>query len=156
MAGKGPAPKPREKRARRNADPAAQRVFIAAPADQPALTELLGHANPITNVEWQPATLLLWQQLAEFPTTANLQAAQWSSLARAVMIDDALVSGAVSVAAEARLRLAKFGIDPDDLARLRVSIVAADEAEERRDTKPRESARQRRGALKAASSRSDG
>lgn len=144
MGGRGPQPKDPTKRARRNADPIPQRVFVAAPADQPSLGELLGKTNPLTGAEWHQATIIFWQQLAEFPTTANLQAAQWSSLARALMIDDAMVSGELRLAAEARLRLSKYGIDPDDLARLRVQIVQADEAEERRGPKPGASARERR------------
>lgn len=144
MAGHGPPPKDPTKRARRNADPIAQRVFIAAPADQPALTELLGQTNPLTALDWHPATSLFWQQLAEFPTTSSLQAAQWSSLARAIMIDDAMLSGDTKLAGESRLRLSKYGIDPDDLARLRVQIVAADEAEERRSPAKGGSARERR------------
>lgn len=144
MAGRGPKPKDPAKRARRNADPVAQRVFIAEPAEQPTLAELLGQSNPLTGREWHQATVIFWQQLGEFPTTENLQAAQWSSLARAMMIDDAMVSGEIRLAPEARLRLAKYGIDPDDLARLRVQIVQADEAEERRGPKPGASARERR------------
>lgn len=148
MAGRGPRPKDPAKRARRNADPIALRVVVAEPADQPSLAELLGQTNPLTGVAWQQATILFWQQLAEFPTTANLQAAQWSSLARALMIDDAMVSGDPKLAGEARLRLAKYGVDPDDLARLRVQIVAADEAEERRGPAAGGSARERRANIR--------
>ena len=148
MAGRGPAPKDPAKRARRNADPIAQRVFVADPADQPSLAELLGQTNPLTGTEWHQATILFWGQLAEFPTTANLQAAQWSSLARAMMIDDAVVSGKIALAAESRLRLAKYGIDPDDHARQRVQIVAADEAEERRAPASGSSAKERRAGTR--------
>lgn len=148
MAGKGPAPKDPTKRARRNSDPIPMRVVVAEPVDQPSLTELLGTQNPLTDTEWHQATLLFWGQLSEFPTTAGLQPAQWSSLARAVMIDDAMIAGKLTLAAESRLRLAKYGIDPDDLARLRVQIVAADEAEERRGPKAGPSARERRASVR--------
>lgn len=148
MAGRGPAPKDPTKRARRNADPIAMRVVVAEPVDQPSLTELLGTTNPLTGSEWHQATLLFWEQLSQFPTTAELQAAQWSSLARAIMIDDAVIAGKLGLAAESRLRLAKYGIDPDDLARLRVQIVAADEAEERRGPKVTSSARERRAGTR--------
>lgn len=148
MAGKGPAPKDPTKRARRNSDPIPMRVVVAEPVEQPSLTELLGKVNPLTDTEWHQATLLFWGQLSEFPTTAELQPAQWSSLARALMIDDAMFSGKTGLAAESRLRLAKYGIDPDDLARLRVQIVAADEAEERRGPRPTRSARERRDGIR--------
>jgi hypothetical protein len=146
MAGKGPKPKDPSTRARRNSDPIPLRVVHADPAKQPELADLLGETNPLTGSPWQRATLTFWHQLGEFPTTANLQAAQWSSLARAMAIDDAMVSGETKLAGEARLRLAKYGIDPDDLARLRIQIVQADEAEEKR-TPAGGSARQRRGPL---------
>lgn len=155
MAGRGPAPKDPNKRARRNKDPIALRVVTADPDPQPDLAALLGEVNPLTDEPWRMPTLLLWRQLGEFPTTSALQAAQWSSLARAVMIDDAMLSGKVSLAAEARLRLAKYGIDPDDLARLRVQIVAADEAEEKRGGAGRGSSRERRGGLRALDERRD-
>jgi hypothetical protein len=148
MAGRGPAPKDPGKRARTNADPIPLRVVHADPAKQPDLDDLLGEVNPLTGAPWQAATVTFWRQLGEFPTTANLQAAQWSSLARALMIDDAMVSGETKLAGEARLRLAKYGIDPDDLARLRIQIVQADEAEEKR-TPTGGAARQRRGPLKS-------
>lgn len=147
MAGRGPAPKDPTKRARRNKDPISLRVVQRDPDPQPRLEALLGKTNPLTDAPWTMPTLLLWEQLAEFPTTSGLQAAQWSSLARAMMIDDAMMSGMTKLAGEARLRLAKYGIDPDDLARLRVQIVAADEAEERRPA-PRSQARRRYGDLK--------
>jgi hypothetical protein len=146
MAGRGPAPKDPNRRARRNADPIPLRVVHADPATQPELTDLLGKRNPLTGRAWRPATLLFWKHLGEFPTTANLQSAQWSSLARAVMIDDAMLAGETKLAAESRLRLAKYGIDPDDLARLRIQIVAADEAEEKRGPAVAQ-ARERRGPL---------
>lgn len=150
MAGRGPAPKDPNRRARRNKDPVPLRVVQADPDPQPELTALLGESNPLTGEPWREPTLLLWRQLGEFPTTSRLQAAQWSSLARAVMIDDAVVAGDAKLASEARLRLAKYGIDPDDLARLRVQIVAADEAEEKqRSGGGRPSARERRGGLRA-------
>ena len=155
MAGRGPAPKDPNKRARRNKDPIGLRVVHAEPDPQPELTALLGEENPLTGEPWRMPTLLLWQQLGEFPTTNALQAAQWSSLARAVMIDDAMLSGKTALASEARLRLAKYGIDPDDLARLRVQIVAADEAEEKRGGHGHGSSRERRGGLKALPERRD-
>lgn len=154
VAGRGPAPKDPSKRARRNRDPLGLRVVQVEPDEQPPLAELLGDLNPMTGEPWQRATLVFWDQIGDFPTTANMQAAQWSSLARALMIDDAMVSGNVKLAGEARLRLAKYGIDPDDLARLRVQLVAADRAEEGTPggspgggTSARERQRQRMGVV---------
>ena len=111
------------------------RVVEVEAVPQPPLTEVIGDVNPITSQPWQPASLRLWSELAEFPTTELLQAAQWSLLARAMMMDDALVAGHVTQATEARLQLQKFGIAPDDLARLRITLAQADEADQKRAPK---------------------
>ena len=55
-----------------------------------------------------------------------------SKYARAKILDDAVISGELRHAAEARLQMAKFGIAPDDLARLRIQFAQADEVEEKR------------------------
>lgn len=133
MAGRGPAPKDPNKRARRNADPIPLTVVQVSPASQPDLIEILGEISPATGEPWRKATLRLWRELADFPSCRNLLSAQWSLLARAMILDDALLSGATKPAAEARLQLQKFGIAPDDVARLRIQFAAADEADERRD-----------------------
>jgi hypothetical protein len=146
MAGRGPAPKDPNKRARTNSDPVALRTVQITAALQPSMVDLLGETSPLTGVQWHPATLTLWSQLGDHPATGNLVAAQWSSLARAVMYDDAATRGELAPA-EARLRLAKFFIDPDDMLRGRITTVQADEAEEKRPAAP--SSRARRGSLKA-------
>lgn len=111
---------------------AGMRTINADPCPQPDLWELIGGTNPMTDEAWRPQSLELWGHLGDFPTIAKgLQAAQWDMLARAVALDDASWSDP-KLAAEARLRFSKYGIDPDDLMRLRIQIVAADEAEERR------------------------
>jgi hypothetical protein len=131
MAGHGPAPKDVSKRARRNADPVPLRVVVVTPAVQPSLVDAIGELNPATEAPWNAGTLLLWDALGEIPTTANLVTAQWLLLARAMILDDALLSGSLSAASEARLQLSKFGIAPDDVARLRFSFAQADQAEAR-------------------------
>lgn len=131
MAGNGPPPKDVSKRARRNAEPVPLRIVVVTPAQQPALEDAIGEINPATGMPWTPGTKLLWQALGEIPTTSNLVTAQWLLLARAMILDDALLNGSVSAASEARLQLAKFGIAPDDVARLRFSFAQADQAEAR-------------------------
>lgn len=147
MAGRGPAPKDPRRRARTNEGPVPFRIVPVIPTGQPSLVDVMGETNPLTGSPWTHPTLLLWSQLKDFPTTAALLPAQWSSLARAFMLDDALVNGHAQMATEARLRISKYGIDPDDLTRLRVQIVAADEAEAKPPVVPK--SRARRGGLKA-------
>jgi hypothetical protein len=122
MAGKGRAPKdPSELSPKAKRDKPFTEVEAEAIA-QPHLEDVLGEKNPLTGNHWSKPTLLLWSQLADFPSTANLLPAQWSSLARAFMLDDALISGDQKMAVEARIRLSKYGIDPDDLMRMRIKV----------------------------------
>lgn len=132
MAGNGPPPKDPAKRARRNKDTMGMRVVEVEPTDQPSLESLFGELNPATGEPWKRATLMLWEQLGEFARVQLLQDAQWSLFARAMILDDAVISGELRHAAEARLQMAKFGIAPDDLARLRIQFAQADEVEEKR------------------------
>lgn len=153
MAGHGPAPKAPEKRARSNADPVPLRVVQIVPAAQPALVDAIGPRNPATGEVWTSGTLLLWDALGEIPTTANLVSAQWLLLARAMILDDALLAGSVTAAAEARLQLAKFGIAPDDVARLRIQFAQADTVEA---SAPRRSSnRERFGNIRVEQDRPD-
>jgi hypothetical protein len=111
---------------------AGMHTVVADAVAQPDLFELIGSRNPMTDEAWMPQSIELWRNLGQFPTISKgLQAAQWDMLARAVALDDASWSEP-KWASEARLRFSKYGIDPDDLMRLRIQIVAADEAEERR------------------------
>ena len=129
MAGNGPPPKDPAKRARANKDPIPLRVVHIEPARQPALIDAIGELNPATEMPWTSGTLLLWDALGEIPTTSNLVSAQWLLLARAMILDDALLAGSLSAASEARLQLAKFGIAPDDVARLRIQFATAETVE---------------------------
>ncbi|OLT55875.1 hypothetical protein BJF89_13910 [Corynebacterium sp. CNJ-954] len=89
----------------------------------------MGDVNPVTGEPFTPMTLRFWEELSEFATLGLLLDAQWSLLARAMVLDDAVMRGEAKWAAEARLQMAKFGIAPDDVLRMRVQIVQADEAE---------------------------
>ncbi|MEV8346771.1 hypothetical protein AB0P49_35775, partial [Streptomyces niveus] len=64
----GPAPKPANKRARRNKDVIEQRVIAAVPSAQPPLME---------NVPWPKQTLDWWDALGQLPQTREFNAVQW-------------------------------------------------------------------------------
>ncbi|WP_291474193.1 hypothetical protein [Corynebacterium sp.] len=104
-------------------------VVEVEPGVQPSLEDLVGEVNPVTGEPFTPMTLRFWDELSEFATLGLLMNAQWSLLARAMVLDDAVMRGEAKWAAEARLQMAKFGIAPDDVLRMRVQIVQADEAE---------------------------
>ena len=104
-------------------------VVEVEPGVQPSLEDLVGDVNPVTGEPFTPMTLRFWDELSEFATLGLLLDAQWSLLARAMVLDDAVMRGEAKWAAEARLQMAKFGVAPDDVLRMRVQIVQADEAE---------------------------
>jgi hypothetical protein len=131
MAGIGSPPKDPSKRARRNSDVVPLRVVQVVPDRQPGFVETFGPVNALAERPWHENTLEFWEQLGEFPTTRGLLSAQWSLLGVAVMHYDLVMRGQMQYAAEMRLELAKFGIAPDDVARLRFSFAQADQAEAR-------------------------
>jgi hypothetical protein len=126
MAGRGPEPKDPSRRARRNEGPTPLRIVQTERVEQPSLEDLIGGENPLTSKEWSKSTVMLWEDLASFPSTELLQRPQWALLARCMMLDDAVIRGNAKYASEARLQMQKFGIAPDDVARLRIVFAQAD------------------------------
>ena len=72
----------------------------------------------------------------------------WNELLDTAILHARLWKGDVKVAAELRLRVAKFGATPEDRARLRIQWAQADEADAKRPA-PSSSAVERFGDLKA-------
>ena len=144
MAGRGPAPKDPSKRTRRNVDPVATRVIQVSPDAQPTLPELMPNGEP-----WPLQTRDWWAMWAGSPLSDEFTANDWSELMDAAVLHGAYWAGDVKVAAELRLRVAKFGATPEDRARLRITFAQADEADERRTVPAQSAARTRRGPLKA-------
>lgn len=154
MAGRGPAPKEPSKRARTNADPHGLRVYTADPAAQPELPEFdvqveVDGAMISTKFVWPEATRRWWATWGAEPMAQDFTATDWDFL-----LDTALLhakvwgAGDLKLLPELRLRVAKMGATSEDRARLRIAYAAADEADEKR-TRPKGSARDRRGPLKA-------
>lgn len=154
MAGRGPAPKDASKRARTNVDPAALRVYTAEPVQQPELPEFdvqveVGGEMISTTFSWPEATRRWWATWGAEPLAQDFTATDWDFL-----LDTALIhakvwgAGELKLLPELRLRVAKMGATGEDRARLRITYAAADEADEKR-SRPKSSARDRRGPLKA-------
>ncbi|EME14798.1 hypothetical protein G419_25267 [Rhodococcus triatomae BKS 15-14] len=74
-----------------------------------------------------------WSMWAESPLAVEFTANDWSELLDTAVLHAALWSGDHKVAAELRLRVAKFGATPEDRARLRITFAAADEAYDKRE-----------------------
>ena len=123
MAGMGLPPKPADKRARVNKDPIPTRVVHIVRADAPPLPS--GHA-------WHPRTESWWEMWARSPLAADFTELDWAFLLETAVIHSAFWFGDLKQAPELRLRAAKFGITPEDRARLRIVFADADEKDEKR------------------------
>jgi hypothetical protein len=133
MAGRGPTPKPADKRARRNSDPVGLRVIEAKPTAQPKLPTLwIRQDDEPTSVSWPAVTLEWWKMWADSPLSTEFTDTDWSELRDTARLHALFWMGDKSVASELRLRVAKFGATPEDRARLRITFAQADDAE----TKP--------------------
>ena len=140
MAGVGPAPKDPSRRARGNRDPVPSTSIRFVGADQPPLPD---------GFEWHPRTVEWWAMWRDAPQAEHFMATDWSFLLDTALMHDAMWSkGQWTLAAEVRLRVAKYGATPEDRARLRMTFADADEKDAKRTSAP-PSSRDRFGPLKA-------
>lgn len=146
MAGHGPAPKPAGRRARLNSDPVPLRALRLVRQSAPELPDL----GPDKNGEpqqWHERTVAWWQMWSESELAKDFTASDWSFLLdTALMHHNYWANGHWTLAAELRLRVAKFGATPEDRARLRITFADAEEKEDKR-TARQGSARQRYRAV---------
>ena len=155
MAGRGPAPKDPNKRARRNGDPVALRVLTAEPMAQPPLPDFdvqieVDGDLVSQSFAWPARTREWWQMWADSPLSGDFTSTDWSELLDTALIHAQFWNGNVKVAGELRLRVAKFGATPEDRARRRIAFASAEMAEDdAAKSTGQQSARQRRGPLKA-------
>jgi hypothetical protein len=73
MAGRGPAPKPKDQRRRRNA-PARGEWVDLPPVDEPVLPEL--PKRPRGTGRWHPRTVALWEAWRQDPATTQFGPAE--------------------------------------------------------------------------------
>jgi hypothetical protein len=144
MAGRGPAPKPSDRRARRNADPVPSRVIENWQSERKTLPDDLLNDGE----EWHPATVRWWLRWLESPLSATWTEVDWSELeACALLHHEFMKRRTFTLAGEIRLRVAKFGATPEDRARLRIVFADADEKDSKRPETP--TSRDRFAGLKA-------
>lgn len=120
MAGRGPAPKPDGQRRRRN-KPAIEAVVVQDD------DEVRGPELP-EGYEWPAATRAWWQTWRESAQAQTFTTTDWDFLLDTALLHAQLWLGDGKVAAELRLRVAKFGATPEDRGRLKLAI----ESEERK------------------------
>lgn len=146
MAGRGPAPKAAGRRARTNSDPVPTSTIRFELADQPDLPQLFDKDGNLA--DWHPRTVAWWAMWRDSPQAEHFMATDWDFLLDTALMHHAMWSkGQWTLAAEVRLRVAKFGATPEDRARLRMQFASADEADSKRPAVP--SSRERRGTLHA-------
>ncbi len=150
MAGRGPAPKPAGRRARSNAEPVPSRMLRLVRQAAPELPSL-GVDKDGDEQQWHQRTVDWWAMWAGSELARDFTATDWSFLLDTALMHHAMWSkGQWTLAAEVRLRVAKFGATPEDRARLRIAFADADEKDEKREKAKASAARARRGGLKAA------
>lgn len=135
MAGVGPPPKNASKRARRNADDKQMRLIQPVSAPQPELPDF---TQPGVDADGEPAdvpfvwpeqTKQWWRMLADHPLRHEFFETDWHYLLETALLHAAFWQGKLGLAAEIRLREAKYGFTPEDRARLRISVAQAAESE---------------------------
>lgn len=113
MAGRGFAPKDPSQRRRRNKPQELEVISADGKTYGPPL--------PGTH-EWPPATLAWWETWRTCAQASRFTDTDWSFLLDTAVLHAEFWLGNRSVAAELRLRAAKFGATPEDRARLRIAV----------------------------------
>ena len=143
MAGRGPAPKPANRRAGKAKDPHAPTVLEFVKGDAPELPD---------DIDWHSRTREWWAMWSRSPQAETFTETDWSFLMDTALMHHAMWSkGQWTLAAEVRLRVAKFGATPEDRARLRMTFADADEKDDKRTAK-KQTSRDRYKGLSAVKS----
>ena len=157
MAGRGPAPKDPNARARRNKDVVPLRVVEVEPAVKPDLPEFSVQVEvdgELTSqrFEWPEATRQWWAALDLHPLQHEFIDTDWSYLLDTARLHAAFWLGDLKLGPELRLREAKYGFTPEDRLRLRIQFAQTAEAEDRVERRrgAGESARERFGPRSTA------
>lgn len=131
MAGRGPAPKPADKRRRRNASVDATSLssdgaLRGSPLPRSGWVMRLD-GEPM-DLPWPEATKTWWLNWRRSPQAKAFTASDWDVLLETAVLHARFWSGDHSVASELRLRVAKFGATVEDRARLKMEIEHQDDA----------------------------
>lgn len=113
MAGRGPTPKDPDQRRRRNGTPELTVIVTDGKVRGPKL--------PATH-EWPPQTVAWWETWRTSAQAAKFTKTDWAFLLDTAVLHADFWLGDRSVAAELRLRAAKFGATPEDRARLKIEV----------------------------------
>jgi hypothetical protein len=118
MAGRGPAPAKTTRRTNKSAVPTTE-VTVDDALRGPELPEF-----PSAESDWHPMTRKWWDIWRRSPQAQAFVETDWSFLLDTALMHHAMWSkGQWTLAAEVRLRAAKFGATPEDRARLKMEVV---------------------------------
>jgi hypothetical protein len=114
MAGRGPAP-----RAERSRETDTKRrqseLKRLAPDDQVRGRDLPEH-------DWHPRTERWWRTWRESAQAQTFTETDWDFLEDTAFLHDQMCKGDSGLAAELRIRVAKFGATPEDRMRLKIAV----------------------------------
>lgn len=99
--------------------------------------------------EWPDATLAWWDVWRASPQAVKFTDTDWSFLLDTAVLHAEYWLGDKGVAAELRLRVAKFGATPEDRARLRIAVGDPNEPPASRQRPPRKTQNRRKRLLQA-------
>ena len=139
----GPAPKPRNLRARTNKkSEAAELTHATAPVRIPAMP------NPDKR-KWHALTKRWWKDVWQSPMAARFLHTDTDGLGRLGVLIDNFYKGDFALAGEIRLQEARWGLTPLDRNRMDWSIASAAESKPIQQAPNRESATDPRKTLRA-------
>ena len=72
--------------------------------------------------DWHPQTVKWWETWRRSPMAQTFAESDWDFLLDTAFLHSELWNGTIGVAAELRLRVAKFGASPEDRMRLKLKI----------------------------------
>lgn len=116
MAGRGPAPK--RERSRPN-DTARRDAEFAHVVDDGVV-----RGPDLPDGVWHERTAAWWDTWRRSPLAQTFTSTDWDFLLDTALLHNELWSGNHGVAAELRLRVAKFGASPEDRLRLKIDITS--------------------------------
>jgi hypothetical protein len=75
------------------------------------------------SISWHDRTLAWWDNWRRSPLSQTFTTTDWDFLLDTAVLHNDLWAGNTGVAAELRLRVAKFGASPEDRLRLKVEVT---------------------------------
>jgi hypothetical protein len=132
MAGRGPAPKPFEKRAGHSSPAGPLQVVELVPVSEfPDLPEtfMVDSKSGVTALAFPDETRRWWRNWAESPFARNIDALAWERLRMAAALHARAVLGDLNSFKEFRLHMALFPETPADRLRQRIQVAQAVDAE---------------------------